>query len=464
MQKKNLIIVVVLVLISILGTVLGLTVFNKDWNAANDAYAKEVTIVEKKNEKLDKLISKSEKLTMTKETALDESTVPALETAISEAKAARQSIPEKPLKTSDILSVVKTLKEINYDDIEVNLQSKYDALEKSLKQYALVNHPTEAYVIQCLKKVPTVTGIAAATEDNDPNGHLNKAGGYTAQVYFTSSLVNQNEVYGTSIIDKGTDAGGSIEVYATVEDANERENYLATLDGGIFASGSHKVIGTVLVRTSDKLTATQQKEMEANIIAALIDLGDDEKAAEEVTVENPVATTSSNTANKTKLTTKKVTVAQTTVSTCKQEALLTLKELMDDGNASRKESPRMLKDLGYSQEEVDYAISQISWSEAALKCLNKTVEYEVLEQLEVFPLELRKSLTDFQFTSSEINYAMNNCYMSWNELAAHTAKCMYWFMPDLTSIQAKDKLVAGGYTEPQATYGINNCGIDWLEK
>ena len=61
MQKKNLIIIVVLVLISILGTVLGLTVFNKDWNAANDAYAKEVTIVEKKNEKLDKLISKSEK-------------------------------------------------------------------------------------------------------------------------------------------------------------------------------------------------------------------------------------------------------------------------------------------------------------------------------------------------------------------------------------------------------------------
>ena len=97
--------------------------------------------------------------------------------------------------------------------------------------------PTEAYVIKCLEKVPNVTGISAVTEDNDPNGNLNKAGGYTSP-----------------------------------EDAEKRNTYLASFDGSIFASGSHSVIGTVVVRTSNELKASQQKEMEANIIAALIEI------------------------------------------------------------------------------------------------------------------------------------------------------------------------------------------------
>lgn len=75
-----------------------------------------------------------------------------------------------------------------------------------------------------------------------------------------------------TIIDKGTDCGGSIEVYSTTEDANARNDYLAGFDGGIFASGSHTVVGIVLVRTSDELTASQQKEMEANIIAVLTEI------------------------------------------------------------------------------------------------------------------------------------------------------------------------------------------------
>ncbi len=42
----------------------------------------------------------------------------------------------------------------------------------------------------------------------------------------------------------------------------KRRDYLATYDGTIYANGTHTVIGTVLVRTSNKLTATQQKELE----------------------------------------------------------------------------------------------------------------------------------------------------------------------------------------------------------
>lgn len=112
-----------------------------------------------------------------------------------------------------------------------------------------------------------------AAHRNDPNGNLSKAGGYTACVYFSSDLVNQDEVYGDTVIDKGTDGGGAVEVYSSVEDANTRNDYLASFDGaGFLASGSHSVVGTVVIRTSDNLTATQQKEMEANIYNSLVEL------------------------------------------------------------------------------------------------------------------------------------------------------------------------------------------------
>lgn len=230
------------------------------------------TAAEEKNVELDNAISAAEALILEREPALDETLIPVLETAVSEAKAAKQSIPEMPETENEIISVNDALNEIDYSDVLSNLSEKQSALERSIKQYALVNAPTEAYIIECLKKVPNVIDISAVTEDNDPNGHLNKAGGYTAQVYFSSDLINQDDITGSTVIEKGTDCGGSIEVYSTVEDANSRNDYLASFDGGIFASGSHIVVGTVLVRTSDELTASQQKEMEANIIAVLTEI------------------------------------------------------------------------------------------------------------------------------------------------------------------------------------------------
>ncbi len=134
---------------------------------------------------------------------------------------------------------------------------------------SLVDNPTAEYVIECLQKVPLIVEIEAVTEDNDPIGQLNKPNGYTAHIYFSYSLINQDEVYGNDLIDKGTDAGGSIEVYTTEKDANRRDAYLATFDGTVLTSGSHTVIGTIVVRTSHELTATQQKILEKNIIAAL---------------------------------------------------------------------------------------------------------------------------------------------------------------------------------------------------
>ena len=68
----------------------------------------------------------------------------------------------------------------------------------------------------------------------------------------------------------GTDGGGAIEVFATAKEANVRNDYLASFDGGMFASGSHYVEGTCLIRTSNYLNGTQQKELTAKITEALI--------------------------------------------------------------------------------------------------------------------------------------------------------------------------------------------------
>lgn len=268
-NKKIIIIVAIVLLVVITLTMLFLTIFNKDWQEASSSYKEAYKIASQKNEDLEDLIEDSKDLVNSKENALDEELRPNLEDAISAAKAAKKKLPHKPIFASAIEEKVKYLEDIKYEEEYSALKAAYDALEKSIKKYALVDQPEESYVIESLRKISSVDKISAVTEDNDPNGHLNKQGGYTAQIYFSSKYVNQKNISGKTVIDKGTKAGGSIEVYKTVEDAKKREEYLAGFDGGVLASGSHKVIGTVLIRTSDELTATKQKELEANIIAAL---------------------------------------------------------------------------------------------------------------------------------------------------------------------------------------------------
>lgn len=60
-----------------------------------------------------------------------------------------------------------------------------------------------------------------------------------------------------------------MEVYATAEEAEGRDTYLGAFDGGMLSTGSHTVVGTCVVRTSDYLTASQQKDIEAAVIESL---------------------------------------------------------------------------------------------------------------------------------------------------------------------------------------------------
>ena len=122
-----------------------------------------------------------------------------------------------------------------------------------------------------MKEIDTIQEVQHATEENDPNGILNKQGGYTAYIYFADNQVTE-PVDGTDLLEKGTEAGGCIELYKTKEEAEKRNTYLSAFDGGILDPGSHYVYGTIVIRTSHHLTASQQKALTEKIYNKLIEL------------------------------------------------------------------------------------------------------------------------------------------------------------------------------------------------
>lgn len=141
-----------------------------------------------------------------------------------------------------------------------------DILEKNITILNKINNPSEEWIINHLRKINSISGIEAVTKDNDPNKHLNVDGGYTACIYFSIEEIDQTELAGKTVIDKGTDCGGCIEVYKTKKDAENRIDYLSGFDGTILYTGSYACIGTIVIRTSYKLTNNQQIELTNQIV------------------------------------------------------------------------------------------------------------------------------------------------------------------------------------------------------
>jgi hypothetical protein len=258
----------ILLMIIVISTLSGCGV-SKEKQDAIDAFDAQVERIEEQVSDRDVLVTAAEELIASGKTALDDNLVLALQTAITDAKSINPELPKIPGDIEKIKESTIELKQVDLTSLTTALEVAKANLEESYAKFELVNNPDEVYVIGKLETISSIIEIMAATEDNDPNGQLNKAGGYTAAIFFSSELIDQSKISGSTVLDKGTVSGGSIEVYRTVADAEKRNNYLANFDGTIFASGSHTVIGTVVVRTSSKLKASQQQDLESNIIAAL---------------------------------------------------------------------------------------------------------------------------------------------------------------------------------------------------
>lgn len=226
------------------------------------------------NADLDNTISSAQSVLNANEPAYDQAAINNLTVAVSEAEQGKRIVPEIPEKTTDITTATeKMLEPLDYSSFITNINEKKSALEHSIKQMKQITNPSEDFVVLRLQGIEGISACQTVTEEHDPNGMLNKQGGYTAVVYFSSPWINQDEVYGNDIVEKGTECGGGIEVYASVDDAENRNAYLASFDGaGMLNPGSHTVLGTIVIRTSSLLTATQQNELTQVISSKLLEI------------------------------------------------------------------------------------------------------------------------------------------------------------------------------------------------
>ena len=273
-KKKTLLGLIAAIAIIVIGICVWYFQVKKPHDLAETKFNAAVKEVEAKNTELASAMNDAQKILDKKEAVYDNTTKEAFITALSDAKAAQRKIPDLPKKTADINAETKKLSEpLDYSSVINAISEKQTAYQNSVLQMKHITNPNEDFVIQHLKGIPNISGYQAVTEDHDPNGNLNKQGGYTSTVYFSTPLIDQSSVYGNDIVDKGTECGGAIEVYASEEDAEKRDSYLASFDGaGMLNSGSHKVLGTIVIRTSTKLTATQQNEFTNNITNKLLEL------------------------------------------------------------------------------------------------------------------------------------------------------------------------------------------------
>ena len=273
-KKKTLLGLIAAIAIIVIGICVWYFQVKKPHDLAEAKFNAAVKEVEAKNTELTSAMNDAQKILDKKEAVYDNTTKEAFITALSDAKAAQRKIPDLPKKTADINAETKKLSEpLDYSSVINAISEKQTAYQNSVLQMKQITNPNEDFVIQRLKGIPNISGYQAVTEDHDPNGNLNKQGGYTSTVYFSTPLIDQSSVYGNDIVDKGTECGGAIEVYASEEDAEKIDSYLASFDGaGMLNSGSHKVLGTIVIRTSTKLTATQQNEFTNNITNKLLEL------------------------------------------------------------------------------------------------------------------------------------------------------------------------------------------------
>jgi hypothetical protein len=138
------------------------------------------------------------------------------------------------------------------------LRQASDDYTASLKEGSVPLKPDEEYIIGKLQTLPTFKSYAQVDKAHDPNGLLGKEGGYTGCVYYIDTRVNTRSLrskYGSRINDPlsmGTEGGGAVEIFPSVEEALKRGEFLAGYEGygAGHITGGHVVCGTMVVRVS----------------------------------------------------------------------------------------------------------------------------------------------------------------------------------------------------------------------
>ena len=242
------------------------------------AFEEAVDGLTSRNAELDEAVESLQALIDGDDEPLNPATRDAARTAVKQATAARQAIPAMPGGADDIVRAAERVEGTgDYSEQLAALAAAERALQDSIDQLKQVTCPSEAFVIERVSALTDVIGVEAVTASNDPNHNFNKEGGYTAAVYFSLDLVDRSLVQAdegyTGIVAEGNEGGGCVEVYRTAEDAETRNTYLAQFDDNPqVAAGSHEVLGTCVIRTSDYLTDAQQQAVTQEVKEQLVRL------------------------------------------------------------------------------------------------------------------------------------------------------------------------------------------------
>ena len=175
-------------------------------------------------------------------------------------------------ENEDIWNIIKTIYHGNTaDKINKDTATIYklmNSMEKDLKIVSQISNPSSNWVVERLKKVRQIIKTEVVSADNDPNQMLGKDGGYSSCTYFTITDIDSDSAEGDTVVAKGTDAGGAIEVFKSVEDAEARCKYLAEFDNTLLYSGSYAIVGTMVIRTSYRLDGKSQLNLTNEITKA----------------------------------------------------------------------------------------------------------------------------------------------------------------------------------------------------
>ena len=178
-------------------------------------------------------------------------------------------------KWTDVLGTVfrgNNAEKIYKDVATLNDMSSY--VSSGIAIMRQITNPDVTWVEDRLHTTQSIGVLQHVTEDNDPNGLLGKEGGYTGCVYFSIKGVDATWIKGNTILEKGTDGGGAVEIYKTLQDAEDRCEYFAGLDGTILYSGSYAIVGTMVIRTSFMLSDDDQFKITNEITEAFTQLSD----------------------------------------------------------------------------------------------------------------------------------------------------------------------------------------------
>ena len=180
-------------------------------------------------------------------------------------------------KTKKFNKLLEETKIPDYTEVIEGINRAQTNLENSICQLIQVTAPSESFVLGRIMEIKDAAGmvdVIALTEDTDPENLIGKNGWYTSKIIFKHKDVKH---YGLdngllTLSEVGNPAGGCIETYATVEDAERRNEELTDMEGTVRSPGAHFVCGTMVVRVSEDMKTSTQKILLEMIVDALLRL------------------------------------------------------------------------------------------------------------------------------------------------------------------------------------------------